>query len=211
MTHWAMVIDLNKCIGCQTCIKVCTGGNAIPHGANWRQVVVHPLLTESGESEFFFTFGCMHCENPACMKVCPTSATYRRPDGIVDIHYELCVGCGACIAACPYDARRIAAIDKIAFSETDMVDGSVNPGDRIGTCTKCNFCSSRIDAGIRDGASPGVDEAATPLCVRYCLGEALHFGDLEDPDSNVSKLLKGHRNFRLREDLKTGPSVYYLY
>ncbi|WP_372683686.1 4Fe-4S dicluster domain-containing protein, partial [Desulfosarcina sp.] len=206
MTHWAMVIDINKCIGCETCIKVCTGGNAIPQGGTWRQAAVQPLKTESGESEFFFTFSCMHCEKPACLKVCPTSATHRRPDGIVDIDEDRCVGCSACIQACPYDARRIARVDTISFCEPEKKHPGAGGSDRIGLPTKCDFCCHRIDAGVRDGLSPGVDDAATPLCVRHCLGEALHFGDLDDPDSHVSKILKDHRSFRLREDLKTRPS-----
>ena len=152
----------------------------------------------------------MHCENPSCLKVCPTSATYRRPDGIVDIDYDLCVGCGACITACPYDARTITTVDRVPFSEGRQQGKHRDDSDRIGICTKCNFCRHRIDNAIEKKAVPGVDDEVTPNCVRYCIGEALYFGDLDDPGSNVSILLKDRRNFILREDLKNTPSVYYL-
>jgi phenylacetyl-CoA:acceptor oxidoreductase subunit 1 len=211
MTHWAMVIDLKKCIACKTCIRVCTDVSNPPQGAAWRWSADHLLQIKPNESPVFFTLSCMHCENPSCLKVCPTSATYRRSDGIVAIDDSLCVGCGACIAACPYDARAITTIDTVAFNESGSKKNNNNTSDRIGICTKCDFCHQRIDDGIKKGLAPGVDDEATPNCVRYCIAEALHFGDLDDPDSNVSNLIKDRRNFTLREDLNNVPSVYYLY
>jgi phenylacetyl-CoA:acceptor oxidoreductase subunit 1 len=146
----------------------------------------------------------MHCQKPACLEVCPTGATYRRPDGIVDINLDLCVGCGSCIVACPYQARSIAKSDVLPKEITDQ------DLDRIGVCTKCNFCLQYIDAGLAQGLTPGIDPEATPRCVLFCLAGALYFGDLDDPDSEVSKLIRNNKVVRMLEEIGTNPSVYYI-
>ena len=202
MTRWGMVIDLRKCIGCETCKHVCNGVNDV----GWRRVVDAMIEGNPKGQKIFITIGCMHCDEPPCHEVCPTGATSRRPDGIVKIDPELCVGCGACILACPYKTREITFEDKIL--------GEKSPGqknsDEIGVCRKCDFCVSRLDAGLKQGLQPGQDFEATPMCVRYCLAEALYFGDLDDPKSEVSKLIRENKTSRLNEALQTGPSVFYI-
>ncbi len=189
MTRWAMVADLRRCVGCQTCTAACKQANGTPPGVQWRRV----LDLETGEypevKRAFVPVGCMHCDDPPCMHVCPSTATRKRPDGIVTIDYDLCIGCGYCMVACPYEAR--AKVDGVA--------------------TKCTFCVDRIDAGLASGLKPGVDPEATPACVNSCIAKALHFGDADDPQSNLSALLAENQSFRLSEDLETGPNIFYLW
>ena len=205
-----MVIDLRKCIGCGTCREVCIQSDERPPGVS--RTVIEQERGRDGQLErFFITMSCMHCEHPPCQDTCPTGATSRRPDGIVEIKRELCIGCGACVLACPYRARSICIEDVIRSQKVS--DGAVKEefaADRIGICTKCNFCSQIIDAGLQKGMKPGEDPDATPLCVRFCIAEALYFGDLEDEESKVSKLIQENKTIRLLEEMGTDPNVYYI-
>lgn len=204
MTRWAMIIDLRKCIGCDYCAKICHQLNNVPPDFLWRRRIETRLENNSKGKKLYLTMSCMHCERPSCLEVCPTGATYQRSDGIVDIDLDLCVGCGACVVACPYQARSISWLDNISAETSDK-----NP-DRIGVCTKCNFCLKHIDAGLAQGLQPGKDPEATPQCVRFCLAEALHFGNLDDPQSEVSKLLRENKTARLHPELGTDPCAFYI-
>lgn len=209
MTHWAMVIDLRHCIGCKSCIIACSQANDIEEGL-WRK------YQELGDPEpphrqrFFITAGCMQCSKPACLPVCPTTATYQRPDGIVTIDDKKCIGCGACIMACPYDARSIYTYRHDFETNAESQNAAQEPSQREGTCTKCNFCLPRIQSGLPRNLQPGRDDEATPLCVATCSTGTLNFGDLDDPDSNVSRLIKENKTTRLVERVGTDPSVYYI-
>ncbi len=210
MTRYVMTADLRRCVGCQTCTAACKEGNGTPPGVQWRRV----LDLEFGEypdvSRVFVPTGCQHCADPPCMEVCPTTATRQRADGIVTIDYNLCIGCGYCMAACPYDARFKVEKQAYAFGE-EATAAERTRQHPLGVATKCTFCSNRIDAGLAKGLTPGRDPEATPLCVNSCISGALAFGDIEDPESPVSKLLEENRAFRMHEDLGTKPSFYYLW
>ena len=212
MTRWAMIADLNRCVGCQTCTSACKHANATPPSVQWRKV----LDVEAGEfpdvRRAFVPVGCMHCEDPPCMHVCPSTATRQRPDGIVTIDYDICIGCAYCAVACPYQAR--FKIDKplFAYGTPEMKHEAAREDPaRLGVAQKCTFCADRIDFGLENGLTPGLDAEASPACVNSCIADALHFGDLDDPDSNVSRLLKENKNFRMHEELGTGPGFYYLW
>jgi len=206
-----MVADLRRCVGCQTCTAACKQENATPPGVQWRRV----LDMESGEypavKRVFVPVGCMHCADPPCMHVCPSTATRKRADGIVTIDYDLCIGCAYCAVACPYQARY--KVDQAQFAYGEPIESERKQFDpkRIGVATKCTFCSHRVDAGLEQGLKPGVDPEATPACVNSCIASALHFGDAEDPGSNVSRLLAENQHFRMHEELGTEPGFYYLW
>ena len=160
MTRWAMVADLRRCVGCQTCTAACKQANATPPGVQWRRVVD----LEAGEypqvKRAFVPVGCMHCDDPPCMHVCPSTATRKRPDGIVTIDYDLCIGCGYCAVACPYQAR--FKVDRQRFAFETAMPNEARDERRLGVATKCTFCVERIDAGVAKDLKPGVDPEATP-------------------------------------------------
>jgi phenylacetyl-CoA:acceptor oxidoreductase subunit 1 len=212
MTRWGMVIDLRKCFGCRACTVVCKEINNVPLD-HWRQVVDGGVSAYPDRQRMSLPMSCMHCSDPPCLEVCPTTATYRRNDGIVDVNYDLCVGCGYCVVACPYLARSIIHHDGFHLDadygsrHSNTVAAQV---DRVGVCSKCNFCLPRVDTGLARGLQPGVDPEASPACVISCSANALHFGDLDDPDSLVSQLIRESKTARLQEELKTEPAVYYI-
>ena len=138
---------------------------------------------------------CNHCEKPPCVKVCPTTATYKGKDGIVMVDYNKCIGCRYCMVACPYNARRFN------WSEPKIPAEQVNPLVPLryhGVVEKCTFCVHRTRRG------------KTTRCVEACPNKARTFGNLSDPDSKLSKLIENERNFRLKEGLNTNPHIWYL-
>jgi phenylacetyl-CoA:acceptor oxidoreductase 27-kDa subunit len=212
MTRYVMVADLRRCVGCQTCTAACRTANATPPGVQWRKVLDMEIGTYPDVSRTFVPVGCMHCADPPCMQVCPSTATRKRDDGIVTIDYDICIGCAFCAVACPYQARYKVDREHFAYGDEPMVSETEKRDPRrLSVSTKCTFCVDRIDAGIDNGLTPGEDPDATPVCVNSCIADALHFGDVDDPDSKVSRLLAENHFFRMHEDLGTNPSFYYLW
>ena len=214
MPRWGMTVDLQKCYGCGCCTVNCSQSNGLPTGFDWRQLTGAESGLEAERQRVFLTMACMHCEEPPCLDVCPTAATFRHASGVVDIDADLCMGCGYCVVACPYLARTV-------FFEHDFPpvlsqalgrggDVHSNPSVSYGICTKCNFCLPRIEAGLERGQSPGLDPEATPVCVNTCLAESLRFGDLDDPESPVSRAIRHREVGRINEPLGTKPAVFYL-
>jgi phenylacetyl-CoA:acceptor oxidoreductase subunit 1 len=207
-----MVADLERCVGCQTCTAACRHANATSPAVQWRKVLDIEVGAYPQVSRIFVPVGCQHCADPPCMHVCPTTATRKRPDGIVTIDYDICIGCAYCDVACPYQARFKEDAPSLAYGATAL-QNEIERADprRIGVAQKCTFCSDRIDFGLDNGLVPGRDPRATPACVNACIADALHFGDADDPDSNVSRLLREQRSFRMHEDVGTEPGFHYLY
>ena len=206
--RWAMVIDQAKCTGCGYCSEACRAHNDIAPGIEWNTV------TRTGElagQPVYLPRPCMHCEHAPCVEVCPVKASTRRADGIVTMDYDRCIGCRYCQVACPYGARAFnwEAFTGVNPAVPEWGEPEV-PRRPRGVAEKCTFCVQRIDRGLALGLTPGVDQAATPACAVVCPVGARVFGDLADPESNVSRLLADHPSYRLREDLGTGPRVYYL-
>ena len=210
MPRWAMVIDLRKCVGCKTCSYACQGINKVLLWPQWRQVDECEVEGFQGPDRIFLPRNCMHCSEAPCLSACPTGATYRRSGGIIDIDYDLCIGCGSCIVACPYHARAISYRDETPSAAFSPIAEGKKPADRVGICTKCNFCIQRVELGLEKGLRPGIDPEASPVCVNCCIAGALSFGDLGDPESNVSQLIKENNTLRLHEELGTEPSIYYI-
>ena len=206
--RWVMVIDLAKCSGCGKCTKECQAHNDVPPNIEWNKVI------ETGSRNGQPTFlprPCMHCEDAPCISVCPVGATYHRADGIVMMDYDKCIGCRYCEVACPYFARAFNWEKFDGDNPTVPAYGEPEVERRPrGVVEKCSFCFHRVDRGLSLGLKPGVDDDATPACAVGCPSGARVFGDLNDPESKVSKLLASEPNFRLREDLGTKPRVYYL-
>ena len=212
MTRWAMVADLERCVGCQTCTAACRHANATSPAVQWRKVLDIEAGTFPNVIRTFVPVGCQHCADPPCMHVCPSTATRKRPDGIVTIDYDICIGCAYCDVACPYQARFKVTKEDFAYRQGAMqneIEREIS--ERLGVAQKCTFCSDRIDFGIANGLAPGSDPRATPACVNACIADALHFGDLDDTNSNVSQLLRAHKSFRMHAELGTEPGLHYLY
>ncbi|MGE3597193.1 MAG: 4Fe-4S dicluster domain-containing protein [Dehalococcoidia bacterium] len=212
MTRYAMIADLDRCVGCQTCTAACRHANATPPGVQWRRVLDVESGTYPDVQRHFIPTGCQHCAEPPCMEVCPSTATRKRADGIVTIDYDLCIGCAYCFVACPYQARFKISAPRFAFGETPTPSESRTMDEaRINVAMKCDFCADRIDKGRAQGLTPGVDPDATPVCANACIAGALHFGDADDPNSNVSTILRERTHFRMHEELGTEPGFYYVY
>ena len=148
-------------------------------------------------SRTYIPVACQHCENPACLKVCPVGATYKDDMGRVEIHYDKCIGCRMCMAACPYNARTFNWNDPVRATGASYGDARV-PERARGVMEKCTLCKERTDEG---------DE---PMCVRCCPADARIFGDLDDPDSAVSRLRRDQGAEVLLEDKGTRPQVFYV-
>ena len=209
--RWVMVIDLRKCIGCNACTIGCIAENHLPPGVVYRPVLDEEIGEYPNVSRRFVPRPCMQCDEPPCVPVCPVKATYKRPDGVVEIDYNQCIGCRYCVTACPYSARTFD------FGE-NYTDGTPKPqpyektsspeygkkwnrdrgGSTVGNVRKCQFCLHRLEVGM------------LPACVTTCVGIATFFGDANDPDSLVSELIGKPNVMRLKEEMGTKPKVYYL-
>lgn len=205
MTRYGMAIDLSRCIGCNTCAVACKVSNNLPKDVWWN--VVHTegrdfadtsKGTYGGEMQLsWLPVNCMHCENAVCEEVCPTGATVKRDDGIVTADEETCIGCKSCMEACPYDVRRLIENEPEYYLELPIGDPAAK-SHKGGTVEKCDFCAGRIDRGEK------------PACMELCPGRARYWGDLDDPESEVSQFLSGRNATVLLEEEGTSPSVYYV-
>ena len=205
MPRYGMVIDLKRCYGCYACVMACKVKNHTPPGVFWARVLKSERGTYPSTIRQALPVLCMHCEEPSCMEVCPTGATQKQDDGIVIVDKDMCMGCKACIMACPYGARY--SVEKW---ESYFPDGlELSPYEEfakqaweskfgVGVATKCDFCRDRLDEGKE------------PACVEVCSAKARTFGDLDDPDSEVSVLIRRHRGTVLNPELGNEPKVYYL-
>jgi len=213
--RWGMVVDLSKCVRCYACIAACRIEHFLPEGMNWPRLMA---LETGGDKPAVATYSlrCNQCQDAPCVEVCPTGATYQRPDGIIAIDQDKCVGCRYCVIACPYQNRTFLSKDKAKgfFPESGPTPyeeaGNKLYKHQVGTTEKCNFCAERIDAGLAKGLKPGIDRDATPACVNTCPAQALTFGDLDDPDSEVSKLIRENDGFQLHPEYGTDPSVFFI-
>jgi len=208
--RWAMAVDAGKCrADCTDCFTACHNVHNVPDIGNpkeevkwiWPERFEHVFHAESHaripESMRVrpVPILCNHCDNPPCVRVCPTGATWRRPDGIVMMDSHRCIGCKICLAACPYGARSINFRNPRPFIARLNPD---YPTRSKGVIEKCNFCEERLAKGI------------LPACVMACQEKALVFGDVEDPKSEVRQLLDRKFTIRRRAELGTKPQVYYI-
>lgn len=208
--RWAMAIVGGQCpSGCRDCIDACHRAHNVPAFGNPKDDVhwisleriadifnaqAHPRVPELIRT-LRVPILCNHCENPPCVRVCPTKATFKRPDGIVMMDYHRCIGCKICLAACPYGARSMNFRDPRPFIRKL---NPLYPSRTEGVAEKCNFCEDRLARGL------------FPACVLACKEKALVFGDVENPDSDVRRVLDKRFSIRRRPELGTGAQVYYF-
>jgi Fe-S-cluster-containing dehydrogenase component/formate-dependent nitrite reductase membrane component NrfD len=178
VANYGFAIDLRKCIGCHACTIACKAEHDIPVGVNrcWVKTVEKGTFPET--QRLFFPVLCNQCEDAPCMTICPTGALFKRRDGIVDLNGAACIGCRACMAACPYDQLFI------------------DPNTR--TAEKCNFCANRVENQLQ------------PACVSVCPTECRIFGDLDDPTSEVARIVQREAFMVRKPEKGTGPKIFYL-
>jgi Fe-S-cluster-containing dehydrogenase component len=211
--RWGMVIDISKCMRCHGCIAACRVEHFLPLGITWPRLVA---WEEMAEELTTYPVRCNHCSDPPCVDVCPTEASQQREDGIVWVDQDKCVGCRYCIIACPYQNRTFLSKDKDTgyFPGYELTDfekaGKKLYPHTVGTTEKCNFCMERVDAGLKKGLTPGVDREATPACINTCQARALVFGDLDDPNSEIRRLIREKKAFQLHPEYDTDPSIFYI-
>ncbi|MBI4303125.1 MAG: 4Fe-4S dicluster domain-containing protein [Chloroflexi bacterium] len=235
MARYGYVIDLERCLGCYACVEACKVENNTPRSVFWMYVFRVEVGNYPNVRWQFAPRPCMHCDNAPCVKVCPVGARYKRNDGFVLTNFNTCIGCRYCEVACPYSVNyfnwkkptenqyfdwqngegdgvygngsirahignaippyRNPDHEKLYGPEKRLVAGGSH---YLGTMGKCTWCVHRVEKGL------------LPACVANCPVNTLHFGDLDDPKSDVSRLLRQRQSFRLLEELGTEPRVYYL-
>lgn len=208
--RWAMAIDASQCPpDCNDCLTACHAIHNVPninhpkHEVKWIWKEKFPAVfpdewhtySDQSTQALRLPVMCNHCANPPCVRVCPTQATFQRPDGIVMMDYHRCIGCRLCMAACPYGARSMNFRDPRPFIAKVHPEF---PTRTKGVVEKCNFCEERLAQG------------ELPACVSACRQKALVFGDLDDPASDIRKLIGKRFTLRRKAHLGTAPQIYYI-
>jgi len=210
MSKWGMVIDLNKCTGCGSCVNACRMENNIPvvgadaaqegRTMDWMQIITEYDGEFPNVRITHIPRPCFQCGDPPCVKVCPVHATFVNEDGLVGQVYYRCIGCRYCMAACPYWGRRFNWHDPHIPKE-EITTKQHYLGNRIrqrGVMEKCTFCIQRSREG------------KLPACADACPTGSRVFGNLLDPNSEIRFVLKNKKVFRMKEDLGTDPKFWYF-
>jgi Fe-S-cluster-containing dehydrogenase component len=210
-----MAIELKRCVGCYECVLACKAEHFLPPDIFWNRVLVGEKGKYPTVTKLIYSVRCNHCADPACVKVCPTGATQQREDGIVWVDEDKCVGCRYCMVACPYQMRMMYEDGHKQYfpgqelTEHEKVGRELYP-HTLGVVQKCVFCKERIDSGMALGLTPGVDREATPACVINCPTKAIHFGDLDDPNSEINRIIKEKHGHPFHAEFGTDPSIFYI-
>jgi molybdopterin-containing oxidoreductase family iron-sulfur binding subunit len=234
-----MVIDLDKCVACQGCSIACRTENNTPavepdqallgRAMRWNDVFPLPVNSNEETGEYpnviarYIPRPCMHCENPPCIRVCPVGATFKNSEGIVEQNYARCIGCRFCTVGCPYGVRYFnwhqakweAPMEKHLNPDRVEANGVLEgPAPRpLGVVEKCTYCIHRLQ---KARAQAEAEKRAfrpddyVPACVQTCTGKARFFGDMDDPNSTVSRMIKSTRAFRVLDEVGTNPKTVYL-
>ena len=196
MARYGIIVDLNRCTGCMTCVLACKQENLTGPGIWWNKIL--EIESETLDSAHYVRYACMHCEKPPCVEACPERAIYKSAEGVVLIDQEKCQEHGECITACPYGVieknprEHYFPGPKLSFEEKPAKFRIHHPGK----ATKCTLCVHRIGDGRE------------PACVAGCPSRAMTFGDLDNPDSPIREKL--WRSKQLLADEKAEPKVSYI-
>jgi len=212
--RWSMIINTRRCTGCSACVVACMAENCSPPGVAYRRVAEVELGEYPQVSRLFMPANCMQCDNPPCVKAAPAGAISKRPDGIVAVDYARLRGKDVferVQKACPYnafsyddgayyteDTPALQPYEKAATYEYGKPATRTSAGGPAGAARKCHFCLPRLGAGM------------LPACVTSCDGGAMFFGDANDADSLVSRLLRAHGSMRMQVAQRAEPRVHYL-
>lgn len=199
--RYAMLINLKRCTGCNTCTIACKVQNGTPPEVFFNRVLVWENGVYPNVRLHHQPVLCNQCEQAACVAVCPTGASYKDVDGVVRINKDKCIGCKSCIVACPYNARTfISSKPQTYFPEVGQTEFEKvkYAAFEKGTVVKCDFCSGRVAEGKK------------PACVQSCIEKARFFGDLDDPDDYVARMVANGTAQPLHPEFGTEPSVYYI-
>ena len=199
MSRYGMAIDLSRCNGCNACVVACKVEHNAPPGILPTKILEKEVGRYPDANRMFIPVLCNHCDNPPCVPVCPTKATYSRADGIVLIDWDRCIGCGACIQACPYDQRFYVKDNRTVHPDGEI--RCVNPASfpiPTGVPVKCDFCFHRVDKGRQ------------PACVETCPTRARIFGKLDEGEKPLNALISRNNARSLLEEMGTLPHVFYF-
>lgn len=214
---YGYALDLSRCIGCRRCVHACVKENNLSRDTEIQYIRVLRFKkgeTRLTEGEHYFTpdlvpepgyyympIQCQQCEKPPCVKVCPVQATWQEPDGLVVVDYNWCIGCRACMSACPYRARKFNWKEPVV-PEDELNTNTHYLGNRprmSGCVEKCHFCIQRAREG------------RYPACVEACPAGVRKFGNILDPRDEIRYILENFRIYRLKEELRTEPRFFYFF
>ena len=176
MAKYAMVLNLDRCIGCYTCVVACKMCYGTRPGVDYNGVKPVEWGEYPDAHQRYQLSMCMHCEDAPCVSACPVGATWKAEEGPVLMDYDKCIGCGACVAACPYGARHLVTDDVTSYPGV-VATYEEESSKRLNLVEKCTFCYGRVQGG------------EAPMCTVHCPGQCRIFGDVEDPESEISKYI----------------------